>query len=115
MFCVTLNCMDSALGSASSPVPVRLKVPLLTTGVLLVVGVAVLEVTACPEPLAFRSTCAELSLLMAVELFCSNWRTVRLLPPVPPVEGLHALMISSIAASAINKIAGLLCIIVNTP
>src|SRR5579859_435218 len=116
MFCVTLNCIASSLGSASSPFPVRLNVTLLMVGLaLLVVGVAVLEVSACPEPEAFTSICADFSLFIADELFCNNCRTVMLLPLVPPFDGLHALNSSSMNASAINKITGFLCIIVNAP
>ena len=107
--CDTVNCIDSSLGNASSPVPVRLKETWLTVGVLVVVvGVAVvLLVTACPEPLTFKSMWAELSLLIADELFCSSCNTVRLLPPDPLVAGLHALSSTSTLTVAINTIKNL--------
>src|SRR5438270_1243919 len=85
-FCETSNCIASTLGKASSPLPIRLNVTLLTVAVgvvVVVVGVPVPVVgvgvvMACPEPLAFKSMCVDLSWLIAFELFCSSCKTVRL-------------------------------------
>src|ERR1051326_2346928 len=93
----------------------RLKVTLLTVavGVVVVVGVEV-ALMACPEPLAFKSMCADLSWLIAFELFCSSCKTVRLLPPEPPM-GLQALSRRKTVTSAIGRRKCFLSAITNTP
>src|SRR5439155_1619415 len=120
-FCETSNCITSTLGNASSPLPIRLNVTLLTAVVgvgvpVPVVGVGVaFVVMACPEPLAFKSMCVDLSWLIAFELFCSSCKTVRLLPPGPPPIGLQALIRRRTVASATSRRKCFLCIITNTP